>query len=481
MVEIPPATAMDAEDVAWGLQTAEALWRRGERRDAIVWLRRAAQAAGEATDDDRALELARAAADLTDWMATLPAGPTSAWPRSTSYTPPTSHTPPQTTRSAPPRTLPQASHIDERPENPSSPDHSPSVLPAEHVHAGMFNPWDKASSSAPLAVPLSEAHRVDESGDDDDVITSLRPQGIGSKVPASLRSGVPAAMASAVAVPAPKRVPARPPPLPPRARVPTLLMPLEPAPPLPLPVLPKLELGGVDAFSDLPDDARHGFASAATVCTLGEGEEVSGFALAYIVSGSVDVAATMVDSPAARLFAGAVLRARGTTTDGVPMRLIGVDKGVVATWTDADVGDAFRACPWVEADLRTAADRLQVLVGVTIGPLGERLDASLRDQILQRLTMRTLAAGEIVVRTGEPIPGLLLVGVGQLELVDGDVVSGVVGSGQFLFAGEVLGAGAAPLTARAGSGGTLVLFGDRLIAQELLVTCPPLLEVFAGM
>jgi hypothetical protein len=65
--------------------------------------------------------------------------------------------------------------------------------------------------------------------------------------------------------------------------------------------------------------------------------------------------------------------------------------------------------------------------------------------------------------------------------VQGDKVTGVVGSGEFLFPGEVLGAGAAPLTARAGPGGALILFGDRMIAQELLVTCPPLLEVFAGM
>ena len=45
---IPPARDTDAEDVVWALQTAEALWKRNERGDAIVWLRRAAQAAGEA-------------------------------------------------------------------------------------------------------------------------------------------------------------------------------------------------------------------------------------------------------------------------------------------------------------------------------------------------------------------------------------------------------------------------------------------------
>ena len=69
--------------------------------------------------------------------------------------------------------------------------------------------------------------------------------------------------------------------------------------------------------------------------------------------------------------------------------------------------------------------------------------------------------------------------VGQYPMYN--KVAGVVGSGEFLFPTEVLGAGSAPATARAGAGGALVMFGDRAIAQELLVTCPPLLEVFAGM
>jgi Mrp family chromosome partitioning ATPase len=73
MIAIPSGKDTDAEDVAWGLQTADALWKSGARTDAIVWLRRAAQAAGEAADDGRALEFARSAADLSDWMANQPA------------------------------------------------------------------------------------------------------------------------------------------------------------------------------------------------------------------------------------------------------------------------------------------------------------------------------------------------------------------------------------------------------------------------
>ena len=56
--------------MAWALQTADALWKRGERVDAVVWVRRAAQAAGEGEDAKRAATLARHAAELGDWIAT---------------------------------------------------------------------------------------------------------------------------------------------------------------------------------------------------------------------------------------------------------------------------------------------------------------------------------------------------------------------------------------------------------------------------
>jgi hypothetical protein len=503
MSGIPPVNDTDAEDVVWGLQTAASLWKRGERIDALVWLRRAAQAAGDANHDDRALELARFAAELTEWLANqpltvIPPGDSGIdveieAPVDGSYRPPPSAPPPsqptmqtgQPEFEPPPEPPPPPPPSDEGDRKSST-----SVPPAAQVHAGMYDPWADQSSPAaerPKAIPPPQ-------DSEEDVVTSLRPEKIASSAPPP---------AKAPAIP-------KPPPLPPRAKAPSL-----PKPPLPRPksasvpesppanatplvpsplttttkparartdAPPVLELEGVDAFSDLPDDARTQFAAAATVHELEEGEEASGFALAYVMRGDFDVSATMVDAPAIRLRTGAVLRARGTTNEGVPMRLIAAGgSGVVATWSGAAVEDAFRTCPWVEEDLRAASDRVMTIVGITIGPLGERLDQAIREQVVDRLKVRPLIAGEIVVNAGEPVPGLLLVGVGELELVrDGEVVGGV-GSGDFLFPGEVLGAGAAPLTARAGPGGALVLFGDRNIAQELLVTCPPLLEVFAGM
>ncbi len=66
---VPVAKKDDLEDVAWALQTAEATWSRGEHADALKWIRRAAESASEAEADDRALELAKAAADVASLLA----------------------------------------------------------------------------------------------------------------------------------------------------------------------------------------------------------------------------------------------------------------------------------------------------------------------------------------------------------------------------------------------------------------------------
>jgi hypothetical protein len=244
-----------------------------------------------------------------------------------------------------------------------------------------------------------------------------------------------------------------------------------------------VDLSSVEALSDLPDDARVAFAGAARVQALARDEEVSGFALALVLEGSVDLAATIVDTSARRLEKGAVLRARGTIEHVAPMRLVCASATArVATWDEPAVERAFRTCPWVEDDLRAAGDRFQAEVGATMGPLGERLDPSLRTDVMAVLTLRVLAEHEVFAERGNPIPGFLVVGAGELELLgEGDAPAGdALRAGDFLFPTEVLRAAPAPATVRAAAGGALVLFAERRVAQELLVTCPPLLEIFAG-
>jgi hypothetical protein len=600
---IPPTVHTDTEDVAWALQTAEALWKRHERADAIVWLRRAAQAAGDAEDDDRALALARNAAELAEWVAnnpltwsrrpppeaspesgiiddllvrsenegaavggyadgdilseedagidatdiqpdeiedaepealdapheaaaneearvleeaedevttphesTIPPAPVySRSPQAVAYPstvltmplpppmlPPEPIATPIAMPSLPPPSLPPPSlpppsappmKRSPAPPPPASslpppPVLSPAPIEAEpsarvptaaEAHAGMLDPWADAESSEPArpAAPPSvvpqraaSAARAPAQHDTEEVVTSAPPV-------AKARVAREKAVAEVSRPPAPVAAP--------EAVAP-------PAAPPPAPPPPPIDLSNVEALSDLPDDARDAFAHRAKIHDLRRSDEIANFALAFVIEGGVEVSATIVDSPAQRLDAGAVLRGRGTIEAIEAMRLVSVaDHTRVATWGERDVADAFRSCPWVEDELRVAGNRMQALVGVTMGPLGERLDPVLRATVTNRMRLRVLAEYEVFTNAGGPIPGLLVVGAGELELIgrNGVIEGRTLRAGDFLFPAEVLRAAPAPSSVRAAKGGALILVAERGVAQELLVTCPPLLELFA--
>ena len=63
---IPAPDPDDDDDVAWALQTAAVQWQRGQRADAVVWLRRAVDASISAGRAERTRELTRLAASVAD-------------------------------------------------------------------------------------------------------------------------------------------------------------------------------------------------------------------------------------------------------------------------------------------------------------------------------------------------------------------------------------------------------------------------------
>ncbi len=78
MQKPPEAIPEDGDDVRWALETANAVWSQGDQRAALSWIRRAAEAAAESGADARALQLARAGAELrseVDIPRTLPPPP----------------------------------------------------------------------------------------------------------------------------------------------------------------------------------------------------------------------------------------------------------------------------------------------------------------------------------------------------------------------------------------------------------------------
>jgi hypothetical protein len=61
---LPRAEAGDAAEVALALETARALWSKGQSLESVRWIQRAAENAESTGNDLRAVSLARAAADL---------------------------------------------------------------------------------------------------------------------------------------------------------------------------------------------------------------------------------------------------------------------------------------------------------------------------------------------------------------------------------------------------------------------------------
>jgi hypothetical protein len=64
MAKIPEPRDTDADDVSLALEVAQSQWARGDYGEAIKWLRKAADSAFDAEDDQRGMELSKIAAEL---------------------------------------------------------------------------------------------------------------------------------------------------------------------------------------------------------------------------------------------------------------------------------------------------------------------------------------------------------------------------------------------------------------------------------
>ncbi|WP_437633149.1 cyclic nucleotide-binding domain-containing protein [Sorangium sp. So ce854] len=277
---------------------------------------------------------------------------------------------------------------------------------------------------------------------------------------------------------------------PPEGAIPAIDIDPELAPDLPQPdapgAAPAAALTGrdieqIEAFADLPEEMHDELARAAQVDDLAPDEELAVDGAALVLNGSAAVCASIVDVPAERAAIRTLVPSRGTLADGIPLRVVAAADGArVAIWDQATIDNALRTCPWVVDELRAVADRLQSLAGATIGPLGE-LEETLLRRVLGRLRLRPLAPGEPLVHAGNPMPGLVIIGAGALDLVDerSHEIIGAARPGELLFASELLGGQPAPSIARATAGGALVLIADHPVLRELFESTPELLSILA--
>lgn len=147
VVEIPSPTPRDSETVVTALETAAVFRAKGDAAEALRWLQRAAESAGDDGDDERTLALARTAADLSRALH----APVSGAPQERASG---EHTPPQSRRLPKPPlrsgSARPAEDDGEPPQAQSQPSHTPTPPPLNHRPP-------PAPSSRPL--PLSPSGR----------------------------------------------------------------------------------------------------------------------------------------------------------------------------------------------------------------------------------------------------------------------------------------------------------------------------------
>ena len=583
---LPQPKEGDPEDVTWALSTAEALWRRGEHGDAITWVRRAAEAASEAEDDLRMLELAKAATELAALAEAFAEPPApmaevaqdeepAAWPEEDEVAPAPSgristesieidlenavveSAPARRVASAPPKPPPRpVSKAPGRSEVVPTPNPHPSPLRAlaikmptadelvpppppplprgddgdesmPHVPtvpppAPDFAPTPMGLRAAPSVRPgsgdrtatvpfgfaalSSHARTVPEPASPD--VTTPTP-GLGEALlaepaPPRRTSAFPAAKPAHRSVTPPMgSAPPKPleslrPPAittdegvqrhvsdaPPRAATAPVVIPKAPRPALQsLPTRDVvLDPSRFEVLADVPEDALESLVSASDTIALLPEEQQSAPPMIVVLAGELEVRAPGYTTRLDVVGVGQVRLLAPLSPAAGSLHVVAGAKGARYLAVPNRAVEALRqAAPWAMQELEPASDDVHVVAGALSGKLGARLDGGILDAVLARAKTMRLGPNVPVLKQGEVVRALIIVGAGELSLRLGNdpeaMEIATLDPGEVLFPTELLARGPSPSTVRAGPRGALVVVATRSATEEMLVTVPPLLEL----
>jgi len=237
-----------------------------------------------------------------------------------------------------------------------------------------------------------------------------------------------------------------------------------------------------EVLADVPDDAREALVRLSEKVALLPEEATGAPALVIVMQGELEVRAPGFITKLDVVTAGQVrILVPFAPADG-SLQVVGGPKGARFLSLGLDAIERLRAtAPWVVQELEPASDDVHVVAGILRGRHGPRLDGAMLEVILARAKTMRLAPGAKVVKQGEAVRALIVVGAGELTLRGGDESNAplldTVPLGEVLFATELLGRRPSPATVRAGDRGALVIVSTRAATEELLVTVPPLLEL----
>lgn len=558
--QLPRPRDDDAEDVAWALSTAEALWKRGERADAISWIRKAATAAAEAEADLRVLELAKAAAELSAMITPgEPTGEIAPQPMSGEALPesaievdlddapaapvaPPRKPPPPPRAKAPPRpaamptpnpfpsplravaladialaepvvdeeaprlspmAVREAEHHESQPRIPTvpppAPDRAPSqmemravrpvALPPAPATGAQSEPRVATIRSNPTPSTPAPANAPESAGVSSEVLEAARPRTARPR-PLSIRPAAPPAEPlhlEDLPVEPPRRPTSRPSssrPAPAPAATSSQPFPQAPA----LPQLDFVALRGeqvrseevehVEGLDEIPDDARNSLIDAARAVPLSADQSIPAPAAIMVLTGEVEVRSANHAVRIDVIAPGQMRMLAPVAPADSELVIVGGVGGARVLAVSAERVERLRKhAPWVVQELEPASDDVHVVAGALRGKLGRRLDGDVLEQILDCTDVVRLAPSVVVVKKGEPVRALIVVGAGELALRSDDGPEGRVVAGEILFARELLEHSAAPAQVRAGPAGALLLVATRASTAELLGRAESLVEL----
>lgn len=483
--KLPRTLVDDPEEVSWALDIARGLAKGKDFQAALVWLRRAAQSAAMAESDDRAVELAEAAKLLGGWIRSADLEPDSKGrkkrtesllPRRRSSTrtrrivglrvgiPPSlpsvspSKPPPSQRKGAPSTTTTQIMQVSKQrlpvapakpaaksksaapPPIPKSPAKAKSIAPPPAKTKSIAPPkLPKAKSAPPAAVKKSVRPPP----------KSVKPAKIKTEPPVSVRKSMRPAQRT------------------------LLFSDVLPTANDPDDALVNDSIRAIPSFAKLSKGKKLALSHSAEIMRPSSGDEVNVTGLLYVAHGEVQVSAAVSDIAPVTLERGAALR--GQSSVGVPLalRCIAIDEGVVLLrWTVGELAEALVDSRATDDELRELADPIQAACGAALGDFAEGIGEETLRVLLQRMQLKRLKPGEIFVEKGEPLPGVCVLGLGELRAEE----LRNYGPGDVPFAESALACEPLELTLTAGAKGALLWVGTRAALFELLTSAPTLLE-----
>jgi hypothetical protein len=191
---IPKPQPTDPPEVIAALEAAEAHWAKGEQREGLKLLRRAAEAAEQADNDMRALEFARRAADITGMLGASSPPPLPSAPEQVTQEPPQVAARPaaQTLPSPSAPVAPQPAPAAQAPQAPSARASMPPAKPSQAPAPGSAQSASRAQSAAAVLAPTARGQvRVFvKTSSRDKSLYIVRPLDSGKRPPLGTREAV---------------------------------------------------------------------------------------------------------------------------------------------------------------------------------------------------------------------------------------------------------------------------------------------------